>query len=863
MRLRCLAALLLASLTTVHARAEPRALIGEEWHGIDGNWSTTQLWVGNVDVSEATMNLIISTSLSETWVVGSGGCVNHEQLCPKYRGGTLDIQSSATWHSLGDWQLSFPYTDVQANGNYGLDTLVIRDSRTNTLVALDSALIGAYNTTEYYNGFFGLGIVSGEFGEQISDSPFSQMVAKYGWFPSYTYGYTAGAYYKGSGTPSSLVLGGYDQKRFEPHNTEFTLTRDTALPQALVRGIEISAPEGNTPGGWDSDTIVLSGMNESFKALIDSSTPYLWLPDIVCERFASALNLTLNQTLDAYVMHPDQFDALKADESFSFTFSLSSYDNNDDLGHPLDVPGVVNITISAHAFAHVLQYPYNSIAIRYGEPAVPYMPIKRASGNNFILGRTFLQETYLLTKYDSTVFSVHQARFPEDRLDTDIVEVRQPRNSAYPPPASDNDGKGHLTKSQMIGIVAGAVVASLSALFIFFFCCRRHRKKARMAKMFPDEDTKETASSIIPETPKTPVARIFSKIIRRRRSKKTESAEASGTEVNPAEVGADATHEVYEMPVPPSPVELDADTHSIISETELGTGGDSNVSSYEAARRKMERRLQGPVPAYSPRSTDDVEPVGDGPHGENKSMQDVSPVDTYRPTNQVSPTSSPTYANTDSLPPSLPSPLSPRTVEWTSNPRSGDIPSPMTIPPSFPSMSYRSGTGPPASVSSKSHASEPSSLSRSSSSAAPSPTSATSTSHSGAFQRTPIDPSRIICLGPLPENIQIPRPGSPSRVALPRASNPELKSPGLMTNSEARVSTETLGSNFTDMEEQMARGRSGSDRDGERDYSVSPSPTGENNNNLASPQSRERIDAGAELVHVPQLAEKRYSWEED
>lgn len=44
-------------------------------HGIDGNWSTTQLWVGNVDVSEATMNLIISTSLSETWVVGSGGCV--------------------------------------------------------------------------------------------------------------------------------------------------------------------------------------------------------------------------------------------------------------------------------------------------------------------------------------------------------------------------------------------------------------------------------------------------------------------------------------------------------------------------------------------------------------------------------------------------------------------------------------------------------------------------------------------------------------------------------------------------------------------------------------------------------------------
>lgn len=62
-------------------------------------------------------------------------------------------------------------------------------------MALDKALIGSYTSTEYYNGFFGLGIVSGEFGKQILDSPFSQMVATYGWFPSYTYGYTAGAYY--------------------------------------------------------------------------------------------------------------------------------------------------------------------------------------------------------------------------------------------------------------------------------------------------------------------------------------------------------------------------------------------------------------------------------------------------------------------------------------------------------------------------------------------------------------------------------------------------------------------------------------------------------------------------------------------
>ena len=51
-------------------------------NGMDGNWSTTELWVGNVDVSEATMNLIISTTLSETWVVGSGGCVDRKSTFP-------------------------------------------------------------------------------------------------------------------------------------------------------------------------------------------------------------------------------------------------------------------------------------------------------------------------------------------------------------------------------------------------------------------------------------------------------------------------------------------------------------------------------------------------------------------------------------------------------------------------------------------------------------------------------------------------------------------------------------------------------------------------------------------------------------
>lgn len=645
----------------------------------------------------------------------------------------------------------------------------------------------------------------------------------------------ANPYAEGSGTPSSLVLGGYDKKRFESHDVEFTLTRDTALPQAKVRGIEISAPKGNRPDSWDSDTRVLSRMNESFEAIIDSSTPYLWLPQSVCDNFVSALRLTWNKTLDAYEINDDQFKALKSDDSYSFTFSLSSYDNNDDFGRPLDAPGVVNITVSARAFAQTLEYPYNDMAIQYKEGAQPYFPIKPASDDTFILGRTFLQEAYLLTKYDSTVFSVYQALFPEDRLDTDIVAVEQPSNSAYPPPG--DSGGGGLPKGKIIGIVVGAVLGSAIALSAALFVYCRRRRKARMAKMFPDENAKETASSIIPETPRTPVARIFSMITRRKRPRKIESPETSGTDGAPAEVGADATHAVYEMPVPPSPVELDADTYSISSETEMGTGGE-DLSAYEAARRKMERRLQGPVPAYSPPT--DVVPGTDGEG--DKFARDVSPMETYRPSDRVSPTSSPTEGNTDSMP--LPSPMTPITREWN---RSGDLPSPTAAHLPVPSPTTPGGPGLPGSVSPRSQT-YASSLSRTDSSTAPSPTSATSTTP-GPFQRTPIDPSRIVCLGPLPENVQLPIP-SPTRSTLPRSEPPE--SPGVMGDSGGRVSTDTLGSNFTDMEEQLARKESESGGEGTRGGAM-----------LASPHSRERIDGGTELVHVPQLADKRYSWEEE
>ncbi len=78
-------------------------------------------------------------------------------------------------------------------------------------------------------------------------------------------------------------------------------------------------------------------------------------------------------------------------------------------------------------------------------------------------------------------------------------------------------------------------------------------------------------------------------------------------------------------------------------------------------------------------------------------------------------------------------------------------------------------------------------------------------------------------------------------------------------------STDTLGSDFTVDEEHMLRTDSAT-------TGQQPSPTsttgqdhdrqGHDHDIPRSPRSMERIEGGAELIHVPQIAEKRYSWED-
>ncbi|TQV96080.1 hypothetical protein V2A60_003475 [Cordyceps javanica] len=876
------AAASVAATTGVTAYAPaPVSIPYGDWLGIDGNWSTAQFLLGT---QSDLVNLIPSTSLSELWTVGPGGCQNKEQHCMTARGGIYTPGDSKRWTSWGQYFLGLEYLGYGGNGAYGVDNINAWSSFTNIAFGMSNVLIAAYNTTDYFNGLFGLGISQGRFKGNIGESALTQAVKTFGWIPSYSYGYTAGANYKNM--PGSLTLGGYDAARLVDHDTLFTITQSDNSPRVSVRSINVY--NGQKPNGWASSTNTLSTFNDTFMALIDSTTPYLWLPESLCESFASALNLTYNDTYKLYTLTNGQYQDYSSSDAYSFTFSLASIDNNDNFGLPLNAPGVVNITLPIKAFVGSLQYPFAKEAIKYGQPAVPYFMLRKATGgSNTIIGRSFLQEAYIRTKYDSGVFSLHQAAFPPDP-DTNLklMPIKQPSNSPYPRPPPNKDHRG-LTTPQMIGIAVGVV--AFCTLLVSALCCwnRRRKQKKRGEAAAKEVEAQDTSSTIAPDSPMTPVSRILSKIVRRKRSRRATAA----TDMS-APMEAPAS-EIYELPAPLPPAELAAyneDDDSILGDTEAGTDDSQNLSAYELARRKLARQLAGPVPAYAP-PANGIMPGEKDMEIDTNVIQTTSiphPQPTYHYHN-VSPVRSHEGLGTNSLPATLPSPVSPRT-DWNTN----DLPSPITAslhPNSASSQSGSTGRRRAGSNTMNATTSETGSASRSNSNSSshsneqPQPREVNFPLPQASVQRTPIEPSKVVCLGPLPENISLFRQRMLSNT--PGTQGQSWTGPA--HHSHHRPSTGSLGSNYTDEEDAMveemtrqslmsaSRTQEDSWRTGQRPTFTKPTirtvlPLRTEEEESISPTSAKsgseshgsggRI-GGDDLIHVPQMAEKRYSWEEE
>lgn len=614
-----------------------------------------------------------------------------------------------------------------------------------------------------------------------------------------------------------MTLGGYDANRLVPHNTSFELN-PSQNPAAYVNSIFVSST--GTSNNWTTPVQLLSPVDR-VTATIDSSTPYLWLPQSVCDSFAQTLGLSYNSTLNLYTFDGNsaQHDTLKNSE-LQFIITLSDTTASTKL---------VNITLPYAAFDQQLSFPAIPNTT-YGstESSKNYFPIKRATTEaEYTIGRVFLQEAYIITDYERNTFSVHQAVHTSDPIsNTSIISITQSDNSTSTSPPSTKHSKS-LSTGAIVGIAIGAVVILALLTFLAFYLWRRKR----MTKG-TDEDEKP------PEATQTQSRGILGRF-RRGPGDDPPANEALASTNYPTEVGADASHERFELPAPLGPAELDSEAGTLYGSTENGsaTTDSNNMSAYERARRKLERQqavadhAQSMLETYPPEKTE---------HTETPVMQYLSPPgsQSHFGTPPISPASG---GSNDSMTISgQPSPISPGFVSGPTSPTS-------------PPPTYRR-----------------------------------------------LSPGQVIYAGPLPNNVQLP---SVVPRLTGRDEPPSSQEQTLLTDACSTANTSSLGSEYTQRQLTHDDDIYGAPSPRSTTaYSAVSAPSGSRSapsvSNVsesssqrplmrvedeskylredmvalkADMQTREIVDPykgrqkidGEDLVHVPVPAERRFSWEDE
>ncbi|KAF7869801.1 hypothetical protein EAF04_004585 [Stromatinia cepivora] len=445
------------------------------WYGDDGSWSVVSIRLGT---PQQWVNLLPNTLSAEIWGVGPYGCQDGASECSTSRGSLFNANQSSTWNSLLTLESSPIWNLGTGNslywppyGDYGLDNLAFGpDGPT-----IPNATIAMINSTAYWVGSFGLGASVGNYSYITPNATYTQLVTM-GEIVGAGYGYTAGAVYQQKGEPMSLTLGGYDENRFIPHNVTFTLTQDPPVPQAFVESIFVSSSNGLNA------LIQLASAEDKISALIDSSTPYLWFPEAVCDRFADALGLTYNESLNLYTFdeNPNQHNNL-SDSSTTTTFTFRFKDTSTDAD-------IVVINLPYAAFDLQLTYPYIPNT-EYGTDQASkfYFPLARsANTSQYTIGRAFLQEAYIITSYETNQFSLHQAVHVSDTLNNKSIvaipsgDVTTGQETGTVTPGSKTE-EARLSKDKIAGIVISVAGTLAIMLATFYFSCVKYYKPKMVA----------------------------------------------------------------------------------------------------------------------------------------------------------------------------------------------------------------------------------------------------------------------------------------------------------------------------------------------------------------------------------------------
>ncbi|PVH79808.1 acid protease [Cadophora sp. DSE1049] len=427
-------------------------LPSQEWEGNDGPWSTFTLQIGTPPQN---VKVLVSTASTQTWAVATEGCGAGDITdCPKLRGGQYNYTASSTWApnlanvSNNIYELGLESgLGLVGNGRYGFDdiTLGFQGSGGPTLKNQTVAGIAA---KEFFMGIFGLTARPSNFTNYDNPIPsYMENLRNQSMIPSLSWGYTAGNQYRLNDVLGSLTLGGYDSSRFTPNNLTFDFpVNDDADLTVRLEAITTSSS--------------ISLLPSSINTVLDSTVSHVWLPTTACTLFENAFGLTWNETAQLYFVSETQHTLLQA-QNPSVTFTLRRPDTVASAAER------VNITLPYGAFDLTASWPLVENKTRY-------FPLKRANDSSqYILGRAFFQEAYVIADYERKNFSVSQCKW--DSSPQNIVTIFPPSNSTDNP-KSETTG---LPVGAIAGIAAGGGALLIVIAVVLYFCWWRPRQRKR------------------------------------------------------------------------------------------------------------------------------------------------------------------------------------------------------------------------------------------------------------------------------------------------------------------------------------------------------------------------------------------------
>lgn len=202
---------------------------------------------------------------------------------------------------------------------------------------------------------------------------------------------------------------------------------------------------------------------------IDSLMPQIWLPLDACKKFEDAFGLVYDNATDLYLVNNTLHSSLVASGA-NVTFTIGG----STTGGP-----TVDIVLPYAAFDQQAKAPYMGLT-----QTQTYFPLRRAQNETqYVLGRTFLQEAYLIVDWERQNFTVSPcnwvASLPQNIVPILSINETNSLNTTSSTSPSNQPPKGGISIGAIVGIAIGvvAVFFCLGCFLAWRYLSRRHKRQ--------------------------------------------------------------------------------------------------------------------------------------------------------------------------------------------------------------------------------------------------------------------------------------------------------------------------------------------------------------------------------------------------